>query len=354
MNNRERIIATVLGTPADRVPYFSCLGPWGETIDRWKAEGMTGTWDEGLDFDAGFQILPVNLGYCPGWEPETIEVRERTVIVRDAMGILQEQRKGGSTIPHYIDYPVKDRETWEAVQWRLNPSDPKRFPDNWADVCKKFNNGDAVNQLGSYPWGLFGTARDMMGLEPLLVSFYTQPELVHDIMDKLTTMWLSIYEKVVQDVRVDCIHIWEDMSGKDGSLISPAMIREFMIPNYKRIATFAKKHDIPILSVDTDGDCTELIPVFMEADVNLMFPFEVLAGCDVVAYREQYPTLAIMGGIDKVEISKGKEAIDAELERVSSMWGKQYLPSLDHCIHPQISLEDWRYYCKRLKEMCGK
>ena len=37
-------------------------------------------------------------------------------------------------------------------------------------------------QLGSYPWGMFGTARDVLGVEYLLVAFYDEPDMVRDIM----------------------------------------------------------------------------------------------------------------------------------------------------------------------------
>ncbi|MGI6706517.1 MAG: hypothetical protein ACOX6S_09840, partial [Clostridia bacterium] len=113
-------------------------------------------------------------------------------------------------------------------------------------------------------------------------------------------------------------------------------------------------HDIAIFSLDTDGDCTELIPLFLESGINLIYPFEVAAGCDIVAIRKQYPNLAIMGGIDKREIAKGKEAIDRELERVRELFAYSgYFPALDHLIHPEISWEDFQYLVWRLKEMIG-
>ncbi len=52
-------------------------------------------------------------------------------------------------------------------------------------------------------------------------------------------------------------------------------VREFMLPNYKKIKAFAKKHDIPVISLDTDGNCSELVPLFMEAGINLIFPLSM-------------------------------------------------------------------------------
>jgi uroporphyrinogen decarboxylase len=212
-----------------------------------------------------------------------------------------------------------------------------------------------VIQLGWYPYGLFGTLRDMMGVEELLLNFYDDPVLIQDIMNYLTDFWLATYEKVCARVKVDAIHIWEDMSGKNGSLISPQMVREFMMPNYKKIAAFAREHGIDIFSVDTDGNCSQLVPLFLESGVNLVLPFEVAAGCDITEYRRLYPNLCIMGGIDKREIAKGPDSIDRELDRIDPMFkGPGYWPALDHLVHPEISYQDFKYFVSSLRNRVEK
>lgn len=356
MNSRERILSTVLGKKIDRLPFFFYFGPWGETIERWKNEGLPQDreWHEDFGFDAGIAVVNVNLGYCPDFGYMQVEERDDSLIVRDRSGILKEIRKHGTSIPRFIDYPVKTPSDWKELKKRLNPDSPGRFPDNWEELTEKYNKGDKVVQLGTWPYGLFGTLRDMMGVEELLVSFYEQPELIHDMMDYLTDFWIAIYEKVCKDVKVDCIHMWEDMSGKDGSLISPKMVREFMMPDYIKIKKFAEKNDISVFSLDTDGDCSELVPLYMECGINTIMPFEVAAGCDIVDYRRKYPDLCIMGGIDKREIARGKDAIDRELERINEMfkYGK-YIASLDHLVHPEISWQDFCYFVNKLKGMIG-
>ena len=357
MNNRTRIINTVLMREIDRQPFTFYFGPWKETLERWRGEGLgERDWKTGLNLDSGFRHVDVNFGYCPEFTHEVIEERERTLLIRDKLGILQEVRKHGQTIPKYIDYPVKDRSSWEKLKSeRLDPDDKSRFPHNWDELVVEYNAGDHIMQLGCFPYGLFGTLRDMMGMEELSFMFYDDPELIRDMMDYLTDFWLVIYKKVCFNVKVHAIHIWEDMSGKTGSLISMDMVREYMLPNYKRIAQFAKEHDIPIISLDTDGDCTQLIPLFIEGGINLVFPFEVAAGSDVNQYRQQYPELCIMGGIDKREIAKGKDAIEKELDRIDNMFSSPgYIPALDHLFHPEISYKDFLYFTHALEARIHK
>jgi uroporphyrinogen decarboxylase len=194
-----------------------------------------------------------------------------------------------------------------------------------------------------------------LGDEGCLIAFCTMPDLVHEIMDHLTSLWLTVYGKVVHRFPADIIHFWEDMCGRHGPLISPEQWRDFMAPNYRRLAVFAEQHDIPVISVDTDGDPDLIIPPMMEAGVNFLFPLEVGAGCDVSLLRAKYPTLGMMGGIDKRALADGREAIDRELDRIRPAVEKgRYIPELDHTIPDNVSWENFCYYADRLRDLVGK
>ena len=357
MTSRERTIRMLLGEPVDRVPYFCLFGPWGTTLERWHQEGLPAgqNWAAEFGFDPGWATVPVNLGWCPEWEEEVIEDRGDSVIKRDQRrGIIVRDRKDHASMPEWLEYPVKTRDDWERFKAeRFNPDDPARFPANWSDWCEARKAGDAPVMVGAFPWGIFGTPRDLVGAEELLMLFYDDPEWVHDMMDHLTDFWIRIYERVAQDVRIDWVHIWEDMAGKQGSLISEQMFRDFMTPNYHKIRDFCDAHGVPILSVDTDGDCTEMIPWFIEARVNVLYPFERQAGCDIVAIRDAFPDLGMMCGFNKRAIAEGPAAIDAELEVTKQVLEKgRFIPNPDHLIPHDVSWENMQYYCRRWREVC--
>ena len=353
MTNKDRIIAAVTGTPTDRRPYFFYFGPWAESIERWKTEGLhTSDWANYFEMDEGITTVDVNLGYYPSFDPVLIEDREETQIIIDRLGIKQEIRKKGASIPRYIDYPVKSRNDWEELKKRLDPDEPARFPADWNEKIAKYNQSDAVIQIGEYPYGFFGTLRDMIGVEDLLILFYDDPDLIREMMEYLCNFWIRIYEKVVKDVNIDAIHIWEDMSGKTGSLISPAMVREFMLPCYRKIKQFAISNHIPILSVDTDGNCRQLAPLFFEAGVNLMMPFEVQEGNELDWYVQDLPEMCLMGGFDKKALWTSKEAIDLEFKRLEPVFSShaRFIPAPDHLIPPEVPFELMCYFMKCLKE----
>ena len=280
--------------------------------------------------------MPVRLGMVPAFEREVVEEQPQFYIERDERGILMRQRRDRASMPGFIEHPVKDWDDWEQIKKeRFDPDSPERYHTDWDAFNGYLESTGAVANLGMVPYGVFGTPRDLMGAEEVLVAFIPQPDLVHDMMDHLTNCWIRIYDRVTQHVEVACIHMWEDMSGRKGSLISPQMIRDFMAPNYRKISEFADSKGIPLFSVDTDGNVDELLPPMTEAGVNMMFPFEVQAGCDIEEYRRQYPRLGIMGGLDKRALAQDREAIDRELALAERMHRQgAYVAMPDHAVPP--------------------
>ena len=356
MTPRERLLNAFLGRPVDRVPFGISFGwnAWGETFDRWKRETGNPNLDvhRELDFDPGFAQPEVHFGAWPHFHAEVLSEDEQFIISRDYRGITMKNRRDGSSMPDFIEHPVKSADDWERYKAeRLNSQQPGRIAENLTTF--KARSRDRAIQVGTFPWGVFGTVRDLLGSEELLIAFYDMPKVVQDMMNHLTTLWLHLYEKIANVVQVDHIHIWEDMSGRNGSLISPEMVERFMMPCYDRIVAFASEHGVRLVSVDTDGDCSQLVPIMVQHGINLFYPFEVAAGNDILQYRRQYPELAILGGLDKRALARGRSAIDKEVRRCREMirFGR-YIPSWDHLIPPDVSWDNYRYAAERIRDVC--
>ena len=105
--------------------------------------------------------------------------------------------------------------------------------------------------------------------------------------------------------------------------------------------------------MDSDGDVRQMIPIFLEAGVNCIMPFEVQAGMDVIQIREMFgSSFCIMGGLDKRALAQGHEQIDAEVERVIPYFVRsgRFIPTLDHTVPIDVSLDSFRYYLKALRQ----
>lgn len=308
-----------------------------------------------LGFDKGIMRVPVEHWIYPRFPRKIIRETETHLIVRDEVGITQEVLKQGGSMPHFLGWPISSREDFEKMKTRFNPDDPGRFPENWGEVVSAFRERNYPIALGGRPVGFFGSLRDLMGFEGTLMGYYDHPQLIKDILAFLTDFWINLWEKVLSQLDVDLALIWEDMSYKSGSLISPAMFREFMLPCYKKITGFLKSHGVTTIFVDTDGNCMQLIPLFLEGGVTGMFPFEVQAGMDIVKIGQAFPMLQIMGGLDKTKIAKDKASIDLELEKLPYMLRRSgYIPYMDHLVPPEVPWELFVYYRKRMQAIIEK
>ena len=145
------------------------------------------------------------------------------------------------------------------------------------------------------------------------------------------------------------------MCYKNGPLISPDFFSEFLLPRYKRFTAALRKNACTLILVDSDGDERPLVPLWMQGGVNIVFPWETQFGLDITEVRRQYPRLGMIGGINKAARAKGRQGIDKELEKIPFMLEQgRYIPGLDHGVPPDVSWDDYRYFCDRLREMIWK
>ncbi len=353
----ERLVRAFTGEPIDRLPFGVGLGwqPWGETLERWRREtdkpNLNPAYE--LAFDPGFVQPKLHYGMFPGFPHQVISEDAEFTVFRDWRGITQRQRRDHGSMPEFLEHPVQTPAAWQKLKRERLQSDPARVAQDWpAFHARLTSRGEAV-QVGDFPWGIFGTARDLIGAERLLTWFHDEPDTVHDMMDHLTGLWLGLIDAVAVAVRIDHVHIWEDMAGKAGPLISPRMVERFMMPCYDRIAERCRAHGVRVLSVDSDGDVRLLAPIFAAHGANMMFPFEVQAGSDAEAYRRQLPGLAIWGGLDKRALAAGRSAIDREVERAKRLAATgRYVPMWDHLIPPDVAWTDFVYAAERLRRVC--
>jgi len=357
MTSRERIIAYIEGRKTDRVPFIVQWGPWGDTIRRWKEEGMKndGDWHSLFNFDQRAIGTGVNFSICPAFKFEILEDEGETIVFRDEQGVLKRDRKGVTTMPQFLEYPVRDWKTWEEHKWRFDPDTPERFPADWDQRAKQLKESEAIVSVGMYPYGFYGGVRTMMGAEASLIACALEPELVDDIDKTLCNLWYKLLSRILEESRLDEIAMWEDMAGKQGSLISPKMFRRFLTPYYQKLSKLGRDHGVRIVSVDSDGLIDELTGLFAEAGVNAPLPYEIQAGNDLAKIMKENPGVCLMGGMDKRAMAKDKAAMDAEIERVKALLPLgRYIPFPDHLIPSDVSWENYQYFVWRWKEIVGK
>ena len=92
------------------------------------------------------------------------------------------------------------------------------------------------------------------------------------------------------------------------------------MPRYKRISQKLRAAGIDIWYTDCDGDIRPILPAMMEGGINCMWPFEVNGSGHPGELLEKYgKELRICGGVDKMELGRGKAAIKAYLESLAPL-----------------------------------
>lgn len=350
MTPRERFLAGMRFQEVDRLPTM-IMGLWPETLARWKSEGMTSLAAEMARFDGPLQSCWLYGRYQGPVPPFNEDVLAETETYRDSrnyLGQIQRTLCSATSIPAFLDYPVNGRADWAEYKKRLNPESPERLPADWERLVEE-RKGPAASEIrGLAVWGYYGFPREMFGLERLSMMFHDDPDLLAEMNEFWCEYTIKRVSRAIREMEFDYALIWEDNCCNHGMLHSPAVFRKYMAPHYRRLVDFFRANGIDIISVDSDGSVKDLIPLLLDVGVTAMHPFEVAGGMDVVEIGKQYPQLQMWGGIDKRVIAKGRDSIDAELDRVLPAMKRRggYAPCLDHNVPPDISLADHRYYAE--------
>jgi uroporphyrinogen decarboxylase len=158
-------------------------------------------------------------------------------------------------------------------------------------------------------------------------------------------------------VKFDGASMWEDMAYNAGPLLSPTHFERYLVPQYQRITSLLRRYGVDVIWVDCDGLIDSLIPLWLKAGVNCMFPIEVGTwNADPVKLRAQYgKDLLMMGGMDKHLLQHGPAAIEREIRRLTPLVESGgYIPMPDHRVPPDVPLENYLFYCQKIREIWGR
>lgn len=347
--------------PVDHVPDEE-FGYWENTLTLWHEQGLPREIDTLPKADVYFGFaprghIPVNQGLLPGFERQVIGERGDRVLIRDEHGATCEiHTSGQDSIPHFLDFLLKGREEWEReYKPKLDPDDPRRLPEGewWEKLKAEWKQRDYA--LGIGIGSLYGWIRDWMGFERAAMMVYDNPVLLEEIMEQITQVMLKTIEWAAPQVDIDFGSGWEDMCFVNGPMISPKTFGELMVPRYRRITELLKKHGCDIVYTDCDGNINELVPLWLEAGVNCMFPVEVAAGSDPIPMRDKYGRgILLLGGVNKRALIAGKEAIRAEVKRIEPYVKEGgWVPHVDHRVPADVTFENYLYYLKVKRETFG-
>lgn len=340
------------------------------SLARWQREGHLPQGDAqaqaaltqlcGFDGPAVHQLG--ELGWCeaafvPPFPEKVLEDRGAYELVQDfaGRGVLVFKGRRNGFMPEYATHPVGNLADFQRhVAWRLDPQAEGRFATlepRMRAARAAAGQGQVIQQnlIGGYMY-----LRSLIGPLELLYAFHDQPELIHAAMEAWFRLADAVIARHQEFVEIDELFMAEDICYNHGPLISPGMMRAFLFPYYQQlIANIKRRQGRPFhIQIDTDGFCEPVIPLYMELGMDVMSPFEAAAGCDLLRVAERYPQLRLSGGMDKMALAQGREAIDRMVNRLLPPLCRRggFLPTCDHGVPEEVSFANYLHFRQRLRE----
>lgn len=358
LTGRERFNRQMHYQPIDRT-FNMEFGYWLENFTLWplfKDNGITNNAeaDEFFNFDP-IHTIGGKVWLSPSFGSTLVETREKTKVLMNEDGLLAEvPLDGHDTIPHYIKSTIVTPDDWKKVKAeRFRLDDPARVVDIAA--LQRRHPAGRDYPLGVNCGSMIGKVRDMLSFEGLAYAVYDYPAMVEDMVETCCVMVEHFLDQVLPHFDFDFASGWEDIAYKGGPIVSVRFFKNVVMPRYKRIHHKLQQHAIDLWYIDCDGDVRPILPYMMEGGVNCLFPFEVNSCTHPADLLNEYgKDLRIMGGFDKIELGKGREAIRRYMESLAPLVERGgYIPFCDHRCPPNVDPDDYLFYLDLKESMFG-
>jgi uroporphyrinogen decarboxylase len=273
MSIRQRTIDAIERRPVDTVPYhIRFTGPARANMASFYGDP---------DFEA-------KLGNCLSMHRARRMSEVRPDVWRDEFGVEWDR-----SVDTDIGVVVNTLVTPESLgDFEFpDPSDPALYAD-FENNGNEFGDTLAVAKLS---YNLFERAWSLAGMENLLTAMIADPQFVHDLLDRLTSYYLSLIENVCR-WNIDAILFGDDWASQSGLMMGPHLWREFIKPRITRLYQAAKANGKYVF-IHCCGAVQELFDELIECGLDVFNPFqpEVM---NVFEMKKQYgDRLTFYGGI---------------------------------------------------------
>ncbi len=357
MTSRERILAALNRRPVDRLPMCETAF-WPETLDRWRQEGFPAEANP-IDYFGLDRLACINDLFDPsfGLPERTLEESADYRIHVDRYGKTLKTPLHSYNPPVMLAPALRDDAEWQRLKPRLSP------------IPEKFNNPAAeADYQAAKSAGLFTAitpAEPMwfvihltMGFELGLAALAARKALVSDMLATYTDYLLAMLEMTLQrGYTFDALWFWSDLCYRNGLLFSPASARNLVLPHWKRLGEFARRHGLAFM-FHCDGDVRPLIPLLLEAGCQAIHPLEARAGNDLRELKPQYgDRLCFIGNINADVIATNDPAqIEQEVAAKVPVAARHsgYIYHIDHSVPPTVSLGSYRHLLECVRRHAGR
>ncbi len=256
----------------------------------------------------------------------------------------------GSLYSSPVSPPLKEAKLEEVERYPWpDPDEPSRFEGLKERAKHLYEKSQyALVADGTTGAGVFDMAWRLRGMEAFFSDMLLHPDMAGALLNRLTDFYVRVYSNYLQAVGdyIQMVLYYEDLSGQDGPLLSPALYRKFIKPGHRRIFQAIKAHTAAKLCVHTCGSAYAFLDDYVELGVDVLNPVQTTAkDMDPVRLKQRYGSaLSFYGGIDTQRFlpRATPEEVREETRRMIRILGPGggYLFSSCHSIQPDVPPEN--------------
>ena len=143
------------------------------------------------------------------------------------------------------------------------------------------------------------------GMETALMNMIAAPELYEAVNKKVLEFYLKanrIFYEATKG-KLHAVLIGNDMGSQRGLMISPELVRRFVIPGCRRLTEQAHSYGLKVI-YHSCGAISDIIPDLIDAGVDIIHPIQALAaGMEPEGLKEKFgDRVSFCGGVDTQEL----------------------------------------------------
>lgn len=198
----------------------------------------------------------------------------------------------------------KDAEEPEDLDFFEWP-DPEKYIDR--EECRRRVLAAPEDKvvLGMLWSAHFQDACASFGMETALMNMIANPEVYEAADAKIMEFYLKANEIFYEATkgRLNAVLIGNDMGSQRGLMISPEMVRRFVIPGCKKLVEQAHSYGLKVI-YHSCGSIVDVIPDLIEAGVDVVHPIQALAaGMQPENLKAKFEgKVSFCGGVDTQDL----------------------------------------------------
>ncbi len=213
--------------------------------------------------------------------------------------------------------PIQTWDDYEKYPW---PKDVLSINMSSKWMSRRVPEGMKVMVI---PGGVFEWSSWLMGLTPFCFALKDQPDLVDAIIEKVAEQIYAVVEDLMDEPCIGGIFMGDDLGYSTGTMVSPHIIREKILPQTKRIIDLVHQAG-KIFVFHSCGNLEKIMDDIIEMGVDAKHSFEDKIMPVEEVYQRWGDHVGIIGGVDMHLLTVGTEVqIRRRVREILDVCGSQ-------------------------------